>query len=129
MNNKQFIVSLLIITFAVVLIVYLMGYIALLADYLGLGIMSIVLFSCICVVMYVFASRSAKKNQSVAFINIFMLSTLLKMLFSILLIAIYYKTQFPSSKFFIVPFFVVYAIYTIFEVWFMSKLTKTSPNE
>ncbi len=129
MNTKQFITSLLIITLTVVLIVHLMSYMVLLADYANLGTMSILLFASICVVMYVFASRSAKKNQSTAFINIFMLSTLLKMLFSVILIAIYYKTQLPNSKFFIVPFFVVYAIYTIFEVWFMSKLTKTSPNE
>lgn len=129
MNNKQFIISLLLVTFIVTLIVHLMSYVASLADYLHLGTMSIMLFSSICVVMYVFASRSAKKDQRVAFINIFMLSTLLKMLFSVILIAIYYKTQLPNSKLFIVPFFVVYAIYTIFEVWFMSKLTKIPSNE
>ncbi len=129
MNNKQFIISLLLLTAFVAFLVYLMSYVASLVDYLSLGAMSIMLFSSICVVMYIFASRSAKKDQRVAFINIFMLSTLLKMLFSVILIAIYYRTQLPNSKLFIVPFFVVYTIYTIFEVWFMSKLTKIPSNE
>ncbi|NJK83247.1 MAG: hypothetical protein HC912_04955 [Saprospiraceae bacterium] len=124
MNAKQFILSLLLLTVAVICLVYSFGYLDALSSYLDLGLMSIALFSTICAGMYFFASRSAKKDQKVAFLNIFMLSTLLKMLFSVILIALYYKTQVPTTKFFILPFFVVYAIYTIFEVWFMSKLTK-----
>ena len=52
-----------------------------------------------------------------------------KMALSLLIVIIYTKEQEPDSKYFILPFFLVYLIYTVFETWFLTRLGRLNPTE
>jgi hypothetical protein len=47
-----------------------------------------------------------------------------KMFLCILLVAIYSKVQQPTNNYFLIPFFSIYIIYTIFEVHLMTIIGK-----
>lgn len=49
-----------------------------------------------------------------------------KIFFSLFLVIIYNHIAQPSSKVFIIPFFIVYLIFTIFETYLMMQLGQNS---
>lgn len=69
------------------------------------------------------AARSSNKHQ---FTNAFMGLTMIKMLFSLMIVVGYFFLAKPSDKLFIVPFFGIYLIYTVFETALLMKLGRTS---
>ncbi len=71
-------------------------------------------------------STHQNKNK---FTNLIILSILLKILTSFILIFVFYKLYSPQSPDFLIPFFVVYIIYTTFGVNFLSKLGKLKKDE
>ena len=69
------------------------------------------------------AARSTNKHQ---FTNAFMGLTMIKMLFSLMIVVGYFFLAKPADKLFIVPFFGIYLIYTVFETALLMKLGRTS---
>ena len=81
------------------------------------------------VVLFFFAQRAAYSTNKNIFTSIMVLSTMTKILFSVILILIYTKLAQPTGSWFLIPFFANYVIFTILEVWFMSKLGRIKPGE
>ncbi|MBK6948072.1 MAG: hypothetical protein IPH16_08470 [Haliscomenobacter sp.] len=75
--------------------------------------------------LYFAAKRIAKSSKKEHFINLVLGMTMLKMLFSFVLIAIYSYWTHPASNLFALPFFGVYLIFTIFETAFMIRVGKS----
>jgi hypothetical protein len=80
------------------------------------------LFVLISIGLFFLGDRSSKSENKNLFSQLVMVSTFIKMLFSILLIIIYVKKIHPEGKWFLIPFFGAYLVYTIFETYFMSQL-------
>ncbi|MBK8653988.1 MAG: hypothetical protein IPN20_08840 [Haliscomenobacter sp.] len=76
-------------------------------------------------VLYVAAKRTAKSPKKTHFINLVLGMTILKMLFSFVLIAAYSHWAHPASNLFALPFFGIYLIFTIFETAFMIRVGKS----
>jgi len=74
--------------------------------------------------MYAAGYFTVHNDNKHIFTSIILGSTLGKMMLSIILVALYYKFAMPTSKVFVIPFFIVYLIFTSFETWFMMKLGK-----
>ncbi len=81
-------------------------------------------FIALSLLMYVAGYITVNSNNKHIFTSIILASTLGKMMLSVILVALYYKFATPSSKAFVIPFFIVYLIFTSFETWFMMKLGK-----
>ena len=67
------------------------------------------------------ASLSKDKN---AFTRLVMLFTFVKMFLTAGLIIGYHQVFQPTDNFFLIPFFLIYIVFTSFETVFMSKLGK-----
>lgn len=86
------------------------------ASMAGFIVMSIVMF---------FSGRKAVYDENkTTFTSSILIFTMVKMFLSIIVIFGYQQLALPTSKFFIAPFFTVYFIFTIFETYFMMKLSK-----
>jgi hypothetical protein len=87
------------------------------------------LFVAISVGLFFLGNSASKSENKNLFSQVVMVATFIKMLFSILVVIIYVKKIHPDGKWFLIPFFGAYLIYTIFETYFMSKLgrQKTVP--
>jgi hypothetical protein len=67
--------------------------------------------------------NSSNKN---IFIHVVMVNIFIKMVSIMLIVAIYYKIYNPQKKIIIIPFLVIYLIYSVFETYFSYKLSLKS---
>ncbi len=94
----------------------------------GMGSMtwySLGLFFTLTLALYFFARPALAK--SARFVPLFMGFVFGKMAVSILLIVLYVKLAQPSNRLFLLPFFLNYLAYTIFETAFLMKMARRNP--
>lgn len=84
------------------------------------------IFVALSVMMYFRGYQSALSDNKNDFTNTFLGFLVGKLFLCGGLIIGYYYTVEPSSKLFVLPFFGVYIVYTVFEVMFMSRLGRMS---
>ncbi|MEM6879360.1 MAG: hypothetical protein AAF544_12415 [Bacteroidota bacterium] len=89
---------------------------------LSLG--AIILYAVLSIGMYYIGDRTAKAKNKHLFTNVTIGFTLLKMLTSAGIIVIYLLIVEPDDKLFVLPFFVIYFLYTAFELLFMIKVAR-----
>lgn len=92
--------------------------------YLALGV-----FSVFTSIQYFSAQRMLSFKNKGAFIGLVMGATLIKMILSFVVLGIYAKINKPSSNYFIVPFFVIYFLFTIYETWMMTVISNSTKHE
>lgn len=122
MRFKTFLISLLILSIFVAIALVAMHFLEEIAPYhlLSWGSYGFFIFFSICI--FLLGQKGAKSKNKLLFSQIFMGATVLKLLVSLSLVLTYFFTTTPESKYFIVPFFFVYFCFTVFEVYFMTKL-------
>lgn len=86
---------------------------------------SLGLFTLLTVAMYYSGSRALHSQNKNDFTNVVMGFTTGKMFLAIAIIFGYLKLVEPTDKLFIIPFFTVYLIYTVFEVYLMMKMSRS----
>lgn len=87
------------------------------------------LFTLLSILIFWRARVAASSSNRHTFTNVVMGGTMLKMLFSVAIIYAYIVLAEPANKLFVLPFFGIYIIYTVFEVYAMMQLSHTKPNE
>lgn len=125
MSFKQFIYQLSIISLLIIALIYLAGLFS--NDWArnsSLSYFSIIFFVLLLIITFLIAQKSSQSSNKQLFTGIIMLSVLSKLFLSIGLVFWYHKLFHPIGPLFLVPFFLVYIIYTIFESRFMIKLGK-----
>ena len=126
MTPRQFFLQLLLLSAATALSLHFVNQLPAFQAYAGLSWLSVLFFILLSIAMYYAGRRSALSENKHHFTNTIMGFTMGKMMLSILLILVYLKLAEPVTKLFILPFFGVYLIYTIFETYFMTRLGRMS---
>ncbi len=124
MSIKQFFFQLGVVTLLTILGIAVLSYLPSLQSFLPLAAISVGFFTVLSIVMYyaaIWMVRSRNKND---FTNIVLFFIITKMLFSVVLVLLYFQLAQPTERYFVVSFLVVYLIYTIFETHFMMKIGK-----
>ena len=103
------------------------------ADVQPIAWISLGIFVLLSVVMYYAGRKAAFSDNKHDFTNVSLGVTIGKIFIAILFILGYNQLMQPDSRFFIIPFFLMYLIYTIFEIYIMMKLgrlnTQTDQKE
>ena len=90
----------------------------------SLSVACIIVFVVLSLGLY-FASLSAAKSTSkVAFNGLISGSVFGKMVLAIAVLFIYQNTVKPDNQWFVGIFLFIYVVFTVFEVWFMTKLAR-----
>ncbi|HMQ63523.1 MAG TPA: hypothetical protein PKE06_22760 [Flavilitoribacter sp.] len=97
-----------------------------LQSFSDLAWISLGLFVALSAAIYHIGYRAAKSPDKTLFTTVVMGFTMLKMMLALGILFGYMKIFNPASKLFILPFLGVYFFYTIFEVYFLSRLGKMS---
>lgn len=121
-SYRSFFTILIGVSLLVFLLILLQQHIPSIAEFTSISWISALVFTLVNMVMYFIGRRSATNRNKGQFISIFMGFTLLKMLFAVCIILLYVQHYNPSTNLFVFPFFLLYLIYTAFELWFMMKL-------
>lgn len=124
MTAKKFSIGLLGTTLISVICFFVFQ--ALIPDfsYMDLLFYSIGLFVFISILFYFLGARAANSTNKNSFLSIIVYNIFLKIILSFLLIFVYTKFNEPNSKLFIIPFFIVYLFFTIFETYFLSQQSR-----
>jgi hypothetical protein len=79
--------------------------------------------------LYFLSKQAALSKNKMLFNLIIMASIFFKMFIAIFVLVIYKKIYQPQDKNFIIPFFLTYFVFMIFETYFMIKLAKMKTEE
>lgn len=85
---------------------------------------TLLLFVFVCTGLYFAGQNAARSASKLAFNNLVSASVFGKMLLALGVLFLYQKTAQPANEWFVGIFLLVYVVYTVFEVWFMTKLAK-----
>lgn len=94
-------------------------------------------FSMICLAFFIFlslvmfflgkwAAASSNKNLFTAIVIFFVFG---KLVFSLIILLTYHKLVQPVNGKFLIPFFIIYLFYTVFETVFMMRLGKLESKQ
>lgn len=124
MTDKQFWQQLLMVTGGTGLLLIVLRYSPLFYAYEDLSWWSVILFVVISVVMYYAGKWGIEHTNKNVFTNLLFGFIAAKMFLSLVLILMYYLLQEPTNKLFILPFFLIYVIYTVFECVYLTRLNQ-----
>ncbi len=124
MNHRPFFTQFLIITLITGFLLVIIHVFQQFSPYKVVSAVSLVFFAILSLVMYFAAEKSALSNDKNAFTRLVMIFTFLKMFLTGALVIGYHRIFKPADSFFLIPFFLIYIVYTGFETAFMSKLGK-----
>lgn len=127
MSKSQFFKSLITITFSLAIIIFLLAIIPLFQGHQIFSWVCLGFFLFFTIGVYFLANKAAHSPNLNDLTSVIVGVIFLKMVFIIIIVLIYKKTMNPDSPWFLVPFFLIYLVFTIFEVYFMTKLAKTKP--
>lgn len=124
-QHRKFIQQLGFCSFlSIVLILLLLNTNPVFNAHQGLYWMSIFIFIVLTVLGYFFGLKTANSDNKFDFSNLFIIITMIKV-FVFLITFVGYNLLFePSNKLFIIPFFIIYMIFTTFEVKLLTKIGK-----
>jgi hypothetical protein len=83
-------------------------------------------FTLINILAYTAAKRAVRSKSKYRFIQLIMVLILCKMIICIGLVVAHVKINNPDSKLFVLPFLLIYLIFTFFEIYVLEKLARTT---
>lgn len=89
---------------------------------------ALALFTLLSWLMYLLGKHAVKSSDKNAFVQLVLISVFLKMMLSFAVVVVYANKIQPESKYFVLPFFFVYLVFTIFETAFLMRIAKQPPS-
>ncbi len=129
MSSRSFLLQLLIISLTTALLLFGLHRIPQLAADFPLSIASLLFFVALSAGMFFLARYTAGLTNRNMFTNVILGFTMLKMIASAGIVLGYWFLVEPTSKLFVLPFFLVYLIFTCFEIYFMIRLSRLPPAD
>jgi hypothetical protein len=119
MNNRRFYFQLALTVFLSAICLIWLSMMPQVHAYIDLGIITLILFIILSVGIFILGKRRIQDPVRTRFISLTIANMMLKMVFSIGLVLVYYKLKNPEVSLFILPFLTIYIIFTIFETRFL----------
>lgn len=129
MSKSLFYKYLFGLTISLSLIIIAQSFIPALQEHQGFSWASLIFFLLFTFGVYFLADKAAQSPSLNIFSSVILGVIFIKMFFIIFIVLIYKKIMDPSSPWFLIPFFIIYLAFTIFEVYFMSKLGRLKPEK
>lgn len=79
-------------------------------------------FIFLCLLIYGMAWLVGQRKNHMLNFRVGLFSNFLKIIGSLIFVLFYYYQYQPTTHLFVLPFFVIYMLYTIFELYFLTKL-------
>ncbi len=92
-----------------------------LQQHIPFALSTIVLFSVLSIVIFLFGERFTKSSNKYLYNNLIVINFVLKIVSSVLLIVAYVNVMKPTDNWYLAVFILVYVLFTSFEVLFMTR--------
>ena len=124
LTSKNFYIGLLITLLVSAITAGYAGELLDVSEHNLLMYISIALFTVLAMGIFHLSERAASTNNKTFFMQIVMINTMIKMFGSVVAVIGYFYMIKPGTTKFIVPFLIVYVLYTIFDAYFMMKQSR-----
>lgn len=126
MNNRSFFSRIAILTLLASVPLVLLTHFAQPAHQHALfAAATVLLFVLVCIGLFFAGTGAVRSGNRYAFTNLVSVSVFGKMVLALAWLFIYQKTFHPRNEWFVGIFLYLYVVYTVFEVWFMTRLAKS----
>ena len=95
---------------------------------IGIYLFGVTTFLMISLLIFLYAHNTSKSDNLFSFNNVVVVSFIFKLLLSIGVLMIFERYYQPTSKAYLLHFILIYLIYTAYEVYFLTKLARTTEN-
>ena len=126
MPLKSFIKNLVISSIVALVLLVATHLIVDIKEHLSFIIAAYVFFVCFCIFIYWLAQRSSSSRAGEYFLYIVVINVFVKLIASFMMVFIYARYAEPSNKWFVIPFLIVYLVFTVFETYFLCIQAKNS---
>jgi len=124
MPTGQFIKSLFLIIAVCLALTSIAYFIPLLSTHIPFSILMIALFSGLSFGVYYIGNHLANSSNKYLYNNLIIINIMIKVLMSLLGILLYVELMNPPNNWYLFIFIFIYILFTIFEVYFMTKQAK-----
>jgi hypothetical protein len=124
METKSFWKSLSIVTLFTLVAMLLLHQLKPFQSLLTFNIACVILFFFLTIFAYFAGKKAALSSNNYRFIQLIILFIFIKMVLSLVLVLGYWNAFQPDTKLFVIPFILVYLIFTIFELYFLENLAR-----
>ena len=95
-------------------------------EHLSFIIAAYLFFVVFCIFIYWMAQRSSSSRAGEYFLYIVVINVFVKLIASFMMVFVYARYAEPSNKWFVIPFLIIYLVFTVFETYFLSIQAKNS---
>ena len=95
-----------------------------LSPFIGFYLISIGFFFLLSLAMFFTSAKAAVSKDKNSFTRLIMVFTMVKLFLTVIIVVLYQRLAKPENVIFILPFFIIYIAFTVFETIFMTKLGK-----
>jgi len=118
--------QLLFLTIAILVgIMYFMSLNAKINEYIDIAYYAIPSFTLLSIAVFFLTEYLEKQPNKGMLLNLVIINVMFKFLIAIAVVLIYHKLRSPDDGIFVLPFIIIYVIFTIFETYFMSLQAKS----
>lgn len=103
-------------------VVLILGQQAQFSTYVDISTVSLIFFNLLSIVVFHLGLRMIKSRNKNDFSRLVLGFTGFKMMLSIAVVFIYQSVAEPTDRWFVIPFLLIYVVYTIFETYFLMRL-------
>lgn len=100
-----------------------------LAPYAGFSWTALGFFVLLTLLIYLWARMSARHPNPNLLLQIAMVITLVKVAACVALVYAYVQREAPPTRWFLLPFFGLYLLYTIFETYVLMQFSQLTPKD
>jgi len=122
----QFIKGLVILIAACIAVTCISFFIPMLHSHISFSIITIILFTLLSLVVYYIGNHLSNSSNKYLYNNLIILNVMMKIVLSVIAIILYVKLMQPDNNWYLIIFVLIYILFTIFEVYFMTKQAKAS---
>lgn len=128
MNHRNFFTQLGFVSLGIIVLIFALNLVPTFQAFQSLTWISFIFLLFLTVLMYFIGHTSANSSNKNSFLQVVMATTFFKMFLCVGLVVVYQSIMEPESKMYVVPFLLIYIIFTIFETYFMMKLSYVDSN-
>ena len=122
MSLRTFYIQLSVLSLSTASLIFLFTQQAQYLHFGDISWISLLFFILLSIIVYHLGAKMVHNRNKNDFSRLVLGFTGFKMMFSVALVFIYHAVAEPTSRWFVVPFLIIYILYTIFETHFLMRL-------
>ena len=124
MESSAFFKRLTLVTILLALCILAFSFIPIFEGILPISFASLIFFVLLSIAVFYLGNAAARSSNKNRLTQLIMILVFVKLFSCLLIIIIYDRVFQPASNYYVIPFFMIYIVFTIFEVGMLTKANK-----